>query len=101
MSGTLSAIRDRVSEHAAAIEAPPKSLPAFGSSEHSGRPHAEVSSLVNDDRVMTRPYAAPAVTATARAMYACERRPATTGDPSPLGRSDVLPCVDGVGGRTR
>lgn len=43
MSGTLNAIRERVAELAATIEAPLQYLPTYESSEHSGRPHLEVT----------------------------------------------------------
>lgn len=43
MSGTLDAIRECVGELAATIEAPPQYLPTYEFSEHSGRPHLEVT----------------------------------------------------------
>ena len=44
MKGTLKAIRERIEQLAETIEAPPQYLPTYESSEHSGRPHVEVTS---------------------------------------------------------
>ena len=40
---TLEAIREQVENLAAKIKAPPSYLPTYGGSEHSGRPHVEVT----------------------------------------------------------